>query len=96
EVGALLAAGIAALTVSLLSDSALVSWGWRIPFLFGALLAGGVLLARLRIEESPEFERQRASGSVPTRPLRHALRHHRRGIARGFAISALGSITYYV
>ena len=29
-------------------------------------------------------------------PLRHALEHHRAGIARGFSISALGSITYYV
>jgi MHS family proline/betaine transporter-like MFS transporter len=48
------------------------------------------------MEESPDFDAQRARGTVPERPLRHALRHHRAGIARGFAISALGSITYYV
>src|SRR5205814_10392745 len=35
-------------------------------------------------------------GTVPAEPLAHALRHHRSGIARAFAISALGSITYYV
>jgi len=35
-------------------------------------------------------------GTVPPNPLRHSLKHHRAGIARGFAISALGSITYYV
>lgn len=46
--------------------------------------------------ESPDFERQEASGRVPDRLLRHALTHHRVGIARGFAISARGSITYYV
>lgn len=96
EVGALLAAGVAALTVSVLSEAALVSWGWRVPFLFGAVLAGSVLIARLRLQESPEFERQRRSGTVPARPLNHALQHHRAGILRGFAISALGSITYYV
>jgi len=96
EIGALLAAAISALTVGLLSETALMSWGWRLPFLFGALLAGSVLFARLRIEESPEFERQRRCGSVPRQPLQHALRHHRAGILRGFAISALGSITYYV
>src|SRR5215211_5826993 len=33
---------------------------------------------------------------VPRSPLRHTLRHHRVGIVRAFAISALGSITYYV
>lgn len=96
EVGALLAAGVSALTVSLLSDEALIAWGWRIPFLVGAALAGSVLIARARMQESPDFIRQRERGSVPVRPLHHALRHHRKGIARGFAISALGSITYYV
>lgn len=96
EVGALLAAGISALTVSLLSDADLVAWGWRIPFLFGAVLAGALLAARFAMEESPEFERQSRAGTVPVRPLRHALVHHRAGIVRGFAISALGSITYYV
>ena len=96
EIGALLAAGISALTVTLLSDADLVAWGWRIPFLVGAALAGSVLIARARMQESPEFERQQERGTVPERPLQFALRHHRLGIARGFAISALGSITYYV
>jgi MHS family proline/betaine transporter-like MFS transporter len=96
EIGALLAAGVSALTVGLLDDAALLAWGWRIPFLFGVVLAGGVLAARMAMEESPEFLRQREEGRVPDRPMRHALRHQRKGIARGFAISALGSVTYYV
>jgi len=96
EVGALLAAGIAALTVSNMSPAALDDWGWRIPFFFGAALAGSVWVARSAMVESPDFERQVAENSVPQEPLRHALTHHRAGIARGFAISALGSITYYV
>ena len=96
EIGALLAAGVSAVTVSLLSDEDLVAWGWRIPFLIGAVLAGSILIARARMQESPEFERQVGSSTVPRRPLQYALRHHRKAIARGFAISALGSITYYV
>ena len=96
EVGALLAVGISALTVSLLNEAALEGWGWRIPFLFGAALAGSVWIARSAMHESPEFRRQQESGSVPAEPLRHALCHHRAGIARSFSISALGSITYYV
>ena len=96
EVGGLLAVGISALSVAMLSTASLDAWGWRIPFLVGAALAGGVLLARATMEESPEFLRQRAADTVPDRPLRHVVRHHRAGIARSFAISALGSITYYV
>lgn len=96
EIGALLAVGVCALTVHLLSPEGLDAWGWRIPFVVGALLAGSVWLARSTMQESPDFERQKAEGTVPSSPLMHTLRHHRTGIARAFAISALGSITYYV
>jgi MFS transporter, MHS family, proline/betaine transporter len=96
EIGGLLAAGVSAIVVAILAGPALDAWGWRIPFLFGAALAAGVLVARSTMEESPDFAEQAARGTVPQRPLLHALTHHRRGIARGFAISALGSITYYV
>ena len=96
EVGGLLAAGVAALTVGTMSVAALDGWGWRIPFLFGAALAAAVWLARSTMQESPEFERQATQGSVPRNPLRMSLSRHRVGILRGFAISALGSITYYV
>jgi MHS family proline/betaine transporter-like MFS transporter len=96
EVGALLAVGVSALTVSLASAADLDRWGWRIPFFVGAALAASVWIARSTMHESPEFQRQRDEGTVPQVPLRHALANHRSGIARGFAISALGSITYYV
>src|SRR3982750_3279824 len=36
ELGALLAVGISAATVSAMDTSNLDAWGWRIPFLFGA------------------------------------------------------------
>jgi len=96
EIGSLLAVGVSALTVYLLDEADLKSWGWRIPFLVGAVLASSVWIVRATMEESPEFERQRAAGTTPQQPLRYTLTHHRRGIFRAFAISALGSITYYV
>lgn len=96
EAGALMAVGISFLTVKALSPAALDAWGWRIPFVFGALLAACVWIARAAMEESPDFERQRASGTVPANPLRHAFRNHHVSIMRAFTISALGSITYYI
>jgi MHS family proline/betaine transporter-like MFS transporter len=96
EIGALLAVGVSALTVHALREADLASWGWRIPFLVGAALAAGVWVARSTLQESPDFERQVAASTVPAQPLRYALVNHRAGIFRSFAISALGSITYYV
>jgi MHS family proline/betaine transporter-like MFS transporter len=96
EVGALLAVALSALTVAVLSTAQLDGWGWRIPFFVGAALAGAILLARSTMHESPEFERQQAAGTVPTSPIRDTWRYHRGAVARTFAISALGSITYYV
>jgi MFS transporter, MHS family, proline/betaine transporter len=96
EIGGLLAVGVSLLTVNSMSSASLDSWGWRIPFLVGAVLAGSVGIARTTMEESPEFERQKTSGTVPANPLLYALANHRAGVLRAFTISALGSITYYV
>jgi MHS family proline/betaine transporter-like MFS transporter len=96
EIGAILAVGVSAMTAHGLSAAELGDWGWRLPFLIGAALAGTVWIARSVLQESPDFERQRAAGTAPTRPLRYTMAHHRKGIFRSFAISALGSITYYV
>ena len=49
------------------------NWGWRIPFLVGAALAASVWIARSTMQESPDFQRQQASGTVPRNPLRYAL-----------------------
>src|SRR3984957_13401622 len=96
EIGGLLAVGVSLLTVDSMSSANLDAWGWRIPFLVGAVLAASVWIARTTMEESPDFERQKASGTAPARPLLYALANHRAGIVRAFTISALGSITYYV
>ena len=96
EVGALLAAAVAALTVTLIPLPALDDWGWRIPFLFGAALAAMILLARSAMRESPDFEAGRNAGRLLANPIADSWARRRAGVLRGFAISALGSITYYV
>ena len=96
EVGALLAVGVSAVTVALLSEADLQAWGWRVPFFVGAALAGTVWLARRAMEESPDWEQLRADGALHANPLAHAVSRQRAAVLRAFAISSLGSITYYV
>jgi MHS family proline/betaine transporter-like MFS transporter len=96
EIGGLLAVAVAALTTTLLDERDVSDWGWRVPFVVGAILAGGVWFARRSMVESPAFVELQRSGATLAHPLRAALRHHKAGVLRAFSISALGSITYYV
>ncbi|MEJ2871342.1 MFS transporter [Actinomycetospora sp. OC33-EN08] len=54
-------------------DAAFAAWAWRIPFLLSALLVAFGLVLRLRLDESPEFERVRSAG-VHRAPLAEVLR----------------------
>ncbi|WP_322612818.1 MFS transporter [Dermacoccus abyssi] len=96
EVGGLMAVGLAALTTSFFTGPDLDSWGWRIPFFIGAIMAGATLLMRSRMDESPVFEEEEDEDDKAKNPLVEVLRVEPGAVARGFAISALGSITYYV
>ena len=82
--------------MTLIPLPALDDWGWRIPFLFGAALAAMILLARSAMRESPDFEAGRNAGRLLANPIADSWARRRAGVLRGFAISALGSITYYV
>jgi len=92
EIGALLAAGVSALTATLLGPEALPGWGWRLPFLLGAVLAAGIWIARHWMEESPEFR----AAPAPRTPLRDLLAQDRPALLRAFVISALASVAYYI
>jgi len=47
-------------------------WGWRIPFLLSAILLGVSLWIRLKLNESPLFQRMVAEGKQSKRPLTEA------------------------
>ncbi|WP_409055134.1 MFS transporter [Streptomyces sp. SYP-A7185] len=66
--------------VQTLSDEAFLSWGWRVPFLLGAVPALVGLLIRLKIEETPEFQAVKHEGKKERLPVLHALRTHPRSI----------------
>jgi MHS family proline/betaine transporter-like MFS transporter len=96
EVGALLASGVSALVTWALTQPQLDSWGWRIPFFVGAVLAGVTMLLRSSMPETSVFTAARESGALPSNPLGEVLRKQRRALIATFSISALGSVTYYV
>ncbi len=59
--GLLGGAGVAALLSSIMSPEELSEWGWRLPFLFALPLGLVALYLRLKLEETPNFERAAAA-----------------------------------
>lgn len=55
-------------TRSLMGEEAFVAWGWRIPFLASAILVAISVWMRLRLNESPEFEKMKAEGTISRAP----------------------------
>jgi MFS family permease len=51
-------------------EAAFAEWGWRIPFLVSILLLGVSLWIRLKLAESPAFQRMKAEGKGSTQPLK--------------------------
>ena len=60
---------------AVLSESAMDSYGWRIPFLIAGVLGAVGLYIRLRLSDTPEFEALRDEGEVADSPLKEADDH---------------------
>ncbi|MER5360368.1 MFS transporter [Streptomyces sp. NPDC002785] len=72
--GLVLANVIFLATNSALGDHAFTSWGWRIPFLLSFVLVAVGLVIRLRVTESPSFDRVLAQDEVVRFPLAESLK----------------------
>jgi MFS family permease len=81
--GFLIPAGLFALLTSTLTETQMLAWGWRIPFLLSLLLVIIGLYVRLRIDESPVFDEIRKTRAVESRPVVEVLRAYPGIITKG-------------
>jgi MFS family permease len=88
QVGATLGVGLAAgsllLIGTVVSPETFQAWGWRVPFLAGAVLIAVGIVIRTRIEETPEFKAALArseSENVPRASFGVTLREGGKAIA---------------
>ena len=67
-VGLLLAVGVVLGVRLCVGEGAFARWGWRLPFLFSAVLLVFSLWIRMKLGESPEYQRMRARVAAAARP----------------------------
>lgn len=99
--GYTLGAGASAAVIALLPDDALVSWGWRLPFMLALPLGVVGIYLRLGLEDTPAFRQlMERSPALATMPLRRALQilwvRYRRALVVAGGLVVAWNITNYV
>lgn len=96
-VGTATAAVVSLVVTTVLSDAQLAAWGWRIPFLLSGPLGVIAIILRMRIEETPEFQAVRNSGTMTTKiPLVEAFRVAKRSMVTVFGWNMLNGVSFYM
>ena len=88
--GILLGSATGALLASLMTEQALESWGWRIPFLLGLVVGIAGVLLRWHVQEAPRQESKARS------PLLDTVRNHGPLLGRLAALSVFNSVGFYL
>ncbi|TWG08624.1 MFS transporter [Saccharopolyspora dendranthemae] len=83
---------------ALMSAEEFLSWGWRLPFLFSAVLAPVVLYIQLKIEDTPVFQelQERQEKQVVKAPLVEVLREHKRSVLLGAGLLFATNTFFYI
>jgi len=75
---------------------AFLEWGWRIPFLFSAVMVIVGLWVRVRLVESSVFEKTKQAGTVKRLPLATALRRYWRELILGTFFMLATYVLFYL
>jgi metabolite-proton symporter len=94
--GLFLSTVIFALMQAMTSEAQFTAWGWRVPFLFSVALVGVGLFIRMRLMESPAFQKVKDSGTEAPKPIVDVIKTHPREVlvAMGMRIAENG--VFYV
>lgn len=95
-VGILLGSGTAALFSFILSEEALHSWGWRIPFLLGIVICFVGFYMRKGIPESPEFIKEQENNNVSSSPISQVFNKHMKTLVAVVCAIILHDLSFYV
>ena len=90
--GQLLALGLLVVMQAMLSEDQLFAWGWRVPFVVGALCAVLVFVLRRQLVETDAF---RAVPQGKQQRLTTQLLAHPRALLTVLALTAGGSLAFY-
>ena len=93
--GLLFGAILMSILTSNISADALISWGWRVPFLTALPLGMVGLYLRLKIEDTPMFRELISTEDADRTPIRSSFTSNFRLIAVGFGATLTYGVGFY-
>ena len=94
--GFLCSSGTFLLLTTALNDTQLLQWGWRVPFLASALLVFVGLYVRLRLAETPEFQRTLEKNERVRVPMLTVIADHPRELILGMFAATATFVHFYL
>ena len=94
--GFLCSTGTFLLLTTSLNDTQLLSWGWRVPFLASALLVFVGLYVRLRLTETPDFQKAIDQNERVRVPMMTVVARHPRALILGMLACVATFVHFYL
>jgi len=95
-IGFLCSTGVFLLLTECLDEAQFLAWGWRIPFLASALLVLVGLYVRLRLTETPAFQRAIANEERVRLPMATVLAQHPLALVLGTFAATATFVLFYL
>lgn len=92
--GQMVALGVQIILQQILSESDMNSWGWRIPFVIGAMGALAVLWLRRTMDESEQFSKMGSESRERAGTVR-ALMKHPKAVLTVVGLTLGGTVAFY-
>ncbi|MHB1404346.1 MAG: MFS transporter [Desulfitobacteriaceae bacterium] len=81
---------------NVLAKEALHSWGWRLPFIFGILLGIIGWYMRVKLEDTPAYQKVEESAEVVKNPITTAVRTNYKGIIQAMGMTVIWTVSFYI
>ncbi|WP_428925929.1 MFS transporter [Marinibacterium sp. SX1] len=95
-VGLFLSSGFFWILLHFIDQDALLSWGWRLPFLASIALIALGLWVRLSISETPEFSKAVKKQERVQVPAAEIFRNHKRSLVIGTFVALVTFVLFYI
>jgi len=95
-IGFILSAGLFLILRESMTDGDFLNFGWRIPFLISIVLVAVGLYVRLKITETPEFQRAIEKEERVSVPIAVIFRSHLRSLILGTIIAVATFVLFYL